>query len=345
VIALAVLAGRPYLQVVRGQADPAVIRAVAALQHLERLPVDGLRQYYESSLYWVVWYLGVPAVLLACAGAAVLGRRTVAAVLAGRCVASSAVALWGLPLLVVCWAVGAVLWDPSVVPWQPLGSRRLVPVVLPGLVLLGVWMSSWLASRAARLGASRVAVALVGGCCVLALAIPSLATTLNPRLSGKPSVGAYSSGAAKLVSRVRLPGVGASATYGGSLAAAASLCAAIGPSASVLFVSSSTAGTFAPAVRELCGQPAAWVRAGSPTALEQAVRSVQRAGRRPVLLGPSASSVAVAGGVPREVVSLRTPGDAEDLTGAPAGTWPVAYSLWLAMPSAAPSPAQAYGVS
>jgi hypothetical protein len=33
------------------------------------------------------------------------------------------------------------------------------------------------------------------------------------------------------------------------------------------------------------------------------------------------------------VVSLRTSGDAEELTGAPAGTWPVTYSLWLAVPS------------
>ena len=88
VLVLAGLAVRPYLQIVRGQTDPAVIRQVAALQRLERLPVDGQRQYYESSLYWVFWYLGVPAVLLACAGAAVLGRRSVRAVLSERPVAS-----------------------------------------------------------------------------------------------------------------------------------------------------------------------------------------------------------------------------------------------------------------
>jgi hypothetical protein len=32
------------------------------------------------------------------------------------------------------------------------------------------------------------------------------------------------------------------------------------------------------------------------------------------------------------VVSLRTAGDAEDLTGPPSGTWPVTYSVWLAAP-------------
>jgi hypothetical protein len=340
VVVLVGLAERPYFQVVRGQADPSMIAAVASLQHLERLPVDGLRQYDESSLYWVVWYLGVPVVLLACAGAAVLGRRTVEAVLDGRSAVSwQAARLWALPLLIIFWSVAAVLWHPSVVPWQPLGSHRLAAVVLPGLVLLAVQSSSWLTSRAALHGASRAAVVLAGSCCALAMAIPPLVTTLNPGLAARPSVGRYSSGISKLVSRVRLHGVGASATYGGSLATISSLCASIGPSASVLFVSSSTAGTFAPAVLELCGQPVAWVAPGpsSPpggltAVIEQAVRSIEAAGRRPVLLGPSRSSVALSSGVPRLVVSLRTSGDAEDLTGAPSGTWPVTYSVWLAAP-------------
>ena len=150
VVVLVGLAERPYLQTVRGQTDPAMIRAVAALQRLERLPVDGLRQYYESSLRWVLWYIGAPALLLACAGAAALGRRSVEAALDGRArvsaatVPASVVRLWGLPFLIVAWSVVTVLWDPAVVPWQPLASHRFVPVVLPGLVLLAVWMSSWL---------------------------------------------------------------------------------------------------------------------------------------------------------------------------------------------------------
>jgi hypothetical protein len=134
--------------------------------------------------------------------------------------------------------------------------------------------------------------------------------------------------------------VGASATYGGSIAAAAALCAAIGPSASVLITDGSTAATFAPVIRGMCGQPAAlvvpWpVAAASATALEQAVRSVEQAGGHPVLLGPSRSSVSLPGTAPRQVVSLRTSGDAESLTGAPNGTWPVTYSAWLAVPSGA----------
>jgi hypothetical protein len=333
---LAGLVARPYLQTVRGQANPSMVRVVASLQHLEGLPDDGARLYYESSLYWVFWYLGVPAVLLACAGATVLARRLVRRMLSADTSASVAAALrlWVLPFLLIGWSVPAVLWDPSVVPWQPLGAHRLVPVVLPGLLLLAVWLSSRLTSWASALGATRPITVLVGACCVLALGLPPLVTTLNPGLAAKPSVGRYSSGVSKLVSRVRLRGVGASATYGGSVATASSLCTAIGSSASVLFVDPATAASFAPVVRGLCGQPAALVVRSSAAALAQAVHSVEQIGRRPVVLGSTQSSVAMPGATPRQVISLQTRGDAEVLTGPPAGNWPVTYTLWLAVPAA-----------
>jgi len=397
VLVLVGLAERPYLQTVRGQADPAMVRAVAALQRIEGLPVDGLRQYYESSLHWVLWYLGAPALLLACAGVAGLALRSVEAGLDGRsrvtaadadpdlaagpapvadpdpdlnpspagaaapaapptppappapptpavaAVPTSVVWLWGLPLLIVTWSIVTVLWDPSVVPWQPMASHRLVPVVLPGLLLLGVWVSSWLLSRAWAFGASRAAVVVVGACCVLALAGPPLITTLNPGLSHAPaasssaSSSALSSRVSRFMSRVRLRGVGASPTYAGSAAAAAALCAAIGPSASVLVTDASTAATFAPVIRGMCGQPVALVvpgpsAAASAAALAQVVRSVEQTGRHPVLLGRSRSSVSLPGASPRLAVSLHTSGDAESLTGAPTGTWPVTYTAWLAVP-------------
>jgi hypothetical protein len=332
VVALIGLAIRPYLQTVRGQTDPTLIREVAALQRIAGLPVDGRRQYYEQSFDWVLWYLGVPAVLLACAGAASLGRRLVRAAFEWR---SSVVAarLWALPLLIIMWSVATVLWDPAVAPWQPWASHRLVPVVLPGLVLLGVWVSSRLTMHAAALGASRLTVALVSFCCVLALAIPPVVTSLNPGLVPHASVGRYSSGVAKFVSRVRLRGAGASATYGGSVAAASALCAAIGPSASVIFVNASTGAEFAPTVRVLCDIPTASMVAGSTAAaVEQVVTSIERAGRRPVLLGASRASVSLFGIVARRAVSLRTTGDAQVLTGAPAGVWPVSYVVWMASP-------------
>ncbi len=203
-------------------------------------------------------------------------------------------------------------------------------------MLLGVWMSSWLRSRASAFGASRAALAVVGTCCVLALAVPPLVTTLNPGLanssapsSSGPSSSA-SSGTSGFTRHVQLRGVGASATYSGSIAAASALCAAIGPSASVLVTEASTAATFAPVIRGMCGQPVALVvpapsAAAFTAELERAVRSVEQAGRHPVLLGPTRASVSLPGALPQQAVSLRTSGDAESLTGAPTGNWPVTY--------------------
>ncbi len=363
VLMLAALAVRPYLQTVRGQTNPDVIRQVAALQRLQRLPVDGTRQYYESSLSWVVWYIGLPALLLACLGTVALGRRLVRAVLSpgdpadsgglgdsggfgdsgcfgdisdfsdSRDSANEGLWLWGLPFLVIAWSMLTVLWDPAVIPWQPLASHRLVPVVLPGLMLLALWASTRLTARAAELGASRTVVGLIAACCVLALAIPPLMTTLNPGLAGNPPVGRHSSSMAKFLSRVRLHGLGVSATYGGSVAAVWSLCAAIGPSASVLFVDEQLAETWAPVVRGLCGQPAAWMVPGasSRAAVTEAVELIAQAGRRPVVIGPS--PVSLPGMKPRLAASLSTSADAEVLTGPPAGTWPATYMLWLVAPS------------
>jgi hypothetical protein len=322
---------RPAVQVTRGQTDPGLIRYVAGLQRLENLPVDGRRQYYESSLNWVLWYLGVPAVLLAAAGAALLGRRLVRAALAWRGSLLPA-RMWALPYLIIGWSVVTVLWDPAELPTQPWASHRLVPVVLPGLILLGLWASSRLKARAASLGAGPVTAAGAATCCVLAMAIPAFVTSVNPGLAGRPSVSAHSSGLSKFISRVQFRGLGASATYGGSLAAVTKLCAAIGPNASVVFVDTTTADSFGQVVRGMCGTPAASAAGASTVALEQVVTSIEQAGHHPVLLGASRSRLALFGIVPRRVLLLSTTGDPAVLTGPPATTWPVSYTVWMTSP-------------
>ena len=53
----AAFALRPLIQTVAGETDPTSIAYVAELQKLAGLPVNGHRQYYEDSLYWVtgIW--------------------------------------------------------------------------------------------------------------------------------------------------------------------------------------------------------------------------------------------------------------------------------------------------
>jgi hypothetical protein len=349
VLVLIGFAVRPYVQTTAGFSDPYVVRYVASLQRLAGLAVNGHRQYYEDSLYWVSWYIGVPAVLLACVGFALLGRRLVRGAFAWRSSAAAA-RLWGVAYLIIGWSVVTVLWDPAVVPGQPSASRRLVPMVLPGLILVALWACCQLKVRAMELGARRLTTWAVGVCCVLALAVPAFWSSFAPAISG----GSAQAGAPP-DTHFTFRGAATSRTGLGTLAAATSLCAAIGQDASVVFTDQLTADYFAPVVRSMCDLPAATVIAGSSAgsgsttlsgpgsgsgsdaesqAVEQLVTSIERTGRRPVLLGSSQSSMSAFGVAPREVVSLQTRTDAAVLTGPPAGTWPVSYTVWMAAPLA-----------
>ena len=89
---------RPLVQHVAGETNPTSIAYVAELQKLAGLPVNGHRQYYEDSLYWVIWYLGVPAVLLGAFGLAVLAKRTTRALLTWKD-PQAAARVWALPLM------------------------------------------------------------------------------------------------------------------------------------------------------------------------------------------------------------------------------------------------------
>jgi hypothetical protein len=140
---------RPLVQTVAGETDPTSIAYVAELQKLAGLPINGRRQYYEQSLYWVIWYLGLPAVLLGAFGLAVLARRGLRSLLAWRDPRAAA-RVWALPLLIAIWVIVTVLWRPAVAPDQPWASRRLVPFVLPGIILGAIWASAWLRERASR---------------------------------------------------------------------------------------------------------------------------------------------------------------------------------------------------
>ncbi len=111
---------RPYFQTVRGETDPATISYVAELQRLAHLSVDPTRQYSEDSLYWVIWYIGVPAVILGAIGLALLARRCLRALLTSR--DSGAARIWALPLMIISWVTVTVLWRPGIIPDQPWAS-------------------------------------------------------------------------------------------------------------------------------------------------------------------------------------------------------------------------------
>jgi hypothetical protein len=323
VAALIGLAVRPYLQTVRVPASRATAYYVGNLQRLEHLPVDPGRLYAEDTLYWVIWYVGLPAVLLGGFGVALLVRRCLRALLAWRD-PSGAVRIWALPIMVICCGSAAVLWQPQTVPDQPWASRRLVPLVLPGLILCAIWASAWLRQRARSRGASRTAASVVAAFCVAALLVPTVATSFGLGLTHAGQGGSL---------RPSADGLALKRTGPGEVGAVNALCSALGPSASVLIVDRQVAAQFTQVIRGMCGVPAAWVAGQPPQAVQNVLSGIGRAGRRPVLLGARPSELLPYGGSPVRVLDLTTTQDPHTLTQPPTTLWRARYVIWMSTPS------------
>ena len=321
--ALIGLAVRPYVQIVRVHANPAAAAFVARLQRLEHLPVDPSRLYAEDTLYWVIWYVGTPAVLLGGLGLALLLCRTVRALLTWQDVTGAA-RNWALPLVLIGWGAAAVLWQPGTVPDQPWASRRLVPLVLPGLVLGAIWASAWLVGWARQRGAGTAAWSFVGSCCVAALLVPTAVTTFGIGLTHSGKAGSL---------RPVVGGLAAKRTSAGETDAVRKLCTAIGTGASVVILDRRVAQQFTQAIRGMCGVPTGWMSDGSAANVKGVLNGISSAGRRPVLLARDRSELASYGTNTRKVLDLRTTQDSHELTQPPTAPWPARYVIWLAAPS------------
>jgi hypothetical protein len=320
--ALVILAGiglviRPYLQKVHGPASP----YVAALQRLEGLPVDAGRLYAENSLYWVIWYIGVPVLLLGLIGLAMVTRMCVRALITWRDPTGEALS-WVLPASIIGWGLFAVLWQPGTVPDQPWASRQLVPVVLPGLIVLAVWVAAWMIGLAHARGAGRLAVALATACFVVAMGVPPAAITFGIELS-QP---------ADPATRLALSGLAFHATGAGEVAAVEQLCGAIPPHSSVVLLDKVAARAFAQVIRGTCGVPTGIVTSTAPGNVAAVIGGIERAGRHPALLATKAAELTPYGASSRQIVNLATQQDEHLLTRPPTSTWPVRYSLWMSQP-------------
>jgi hypothetical protein len=320
--ALIALAVRPYLQVVREQASRASAGYVAHLQQLEHLPVDPGRLYAEDTLYWGIWYVGIPTLLLGAFGVALLLRSGLRALLSWRDPSGGA-RIWALPLMVICCGSAAVLWQPQTVPDQPWASRRLVPLVLPGLILCAIWASAWFCRRARARGASRTATSAVAAFCVVALLVPTVATTFGLGLTHAGRGGSL---------RPSADGLALKRTGSGEVDAVSRLCSSLGPSASVLILDRLVAAQFSQVIRGMCGVPVASMTGQPPQAVQNVLAGIERVRRRPVLLGALSSEVSAYGGSAVQVLNLRTTQDPHTLTTPPTTPWPAHYVIWMSAP-------------
>ncbi len=322
IAALAGLAARPYFQKVRGVLGPAEADFVAHLQRLAGLRVDPARLYSEDTLYWVIWYAGIATVLLAGFGAAVLVRRSLRAFLTWNDTSRAALNL-ALPVAIVIGGSAAILWQPFTVPDQPWASRRLVPVVIPGMILFATWAAAWLTRRARDRGAGTVTAAFVGAFCVGAMVLPAFTTSTGLGLTHSGVGGGL---------RLSARGLAQHAARTGETAAVRGLCAAIGRSSSVVILDREVAADFTQVIRGMCGVPVAWMPQGSPTpAVDAVIAGIAKAGRHPVLLGTRPSEVAGFGGSPTLVMRLVTTQDAHSLTQAAGAPVPARYVIWMAV--------------
>ena len=228
----------------------------------------------RTRLYWVIWYVGAPAVLLGGLGLALLVRRTLRALLTWKDVTGAA-RNWAFPLAIIGWGAAAVLWWPATVPDQPWASRRLVPLVLPGMVLGAIWASAWLVGRARERGAGTAAWSFVGACCVAALLVPTVVTAFGIGLTHSGTSGSL---------RLTADGLAQKRTSAGETDAVRELCGAIGADATVVILDRHVAQQFTQVIRGMCGVPTGWMSDASAANVQGVLNGISSAGRRPVLL-------------------------------------------------------------
>jgi hypothetical protein len=324
VAALIGFAVRPYVQTVRGHPSASVRAFIAGLQRLQGLPVDPTRLYSEQTLYWVIWYIGLPTVLLAAFGIALLVRRCLRALITWRD-PTGIWRAWGLPLTIICGSA-AVLWRPDIVPDQPWASRRLVVMVLPGLTISALLASAWLTRQARERGARRTTAALAGLFCSAAMLVPTVSTTFGLGLSHTGSGDGL---------RPAAQGMALRQTGGGEAAAVRDLCAQIPRKASVVVVDWATADRFGQVVRGMCGVPVALMVGQPAAAVDNVISGIMAAGRRPVLLASGPGPLAGYGASPVRVLDLLTTQDPHQLTQLPTVPGRIRYVVWMATPTTA----------
>jgi hypothetical protein len=304
VVVVILFTARAYQHQVSNQPLP----ATATSQQLASWVV----QYYMISMRWVFWYAGVPAVLLGTLGAALLARRC----LLGRAPS------WTLPLMVFGWIIVTVLYRPAIYPDQPWASRRLVPAVLPGLILLAVWGSSWLVSWVRRAGHHRVAGGALAAFCAALLLVPPAVTAFGLGIRHGGPLGV------RPVAR----GLAVQRTYDGEITAVNRLCAAIPPDSSVVIIGKRAGHQMPQVIRGMCGYPVAVVLYPQVSSMKQVVRGIVQAGRRPVVLARTPAELAPYGGTATQIMALRTRQDPRTLAVPPRETTGWDPHLWMTEP-------------
>lgn len=255
------LAVRPLWQTVRQAADDPGVPVVAGMQSAQHLAVDGSRTYAEWSVIWVAWWLGPVVVIAAWAGFAALARSVVGWLLPGAAgaggapqsgrAAPAAGPVWLVPAVVGFGSTVLTLWRPGITPDHPWADRRLVPVLLPMIVISATGVVAWSVRWVRRrLPASLLVVTVLTG--VAALYGPPLWATAP--LAGQR-------------------------TEAGELDSVHRVCGALQSRDVVVAVDNRGFNEWPQVIRGICGRPAASLRVdGAPLPDAELHASVSRLG-------------------------------------------------------------------
>jgi len=268
--------------------------------------------YQQYSVDWVFWYAGVPAVVLAALGAAVLTRRCLRGGMPG----------WPLPPITFGWIIVTVLYQPAIIPQQPWASRRLVPGVLPGLILLAVWGASWLFAWARRSRSGPVAYGVVS-VCAAALVLPAAITTFGLGIRDGGPLGL----------RPVADGWAVKPTEAGEIGAVDRMCAALPRNSSVVMMDGTVSGRFAEVVRGMCGYPTAVLPNPAPASVRLVVQGIARAGRKPVLLATGRAVLSPYGNGTKEIMLLDTHQEVGLRMRPPESINPLDFEVWMLQPA------------
>jgi hypothetical protein len=311
---LAWLALRPLGYEGRGTA--AAWKFIEAMQREQGLPVDGQRSYAELSVRWTSWYVGWPALTLAAVAAVLLTWRALRG--------DRAAGWWALGLGLPLGSAVSVLENPAITPDHPWADRRLVPTVLPVVILLALWMIATAARAVARFAEAGVGrrLGLPGRPTTwgTAVAVVGLLVVLVPAERGSRDLRD-------------------TRTEAGEPAAADQACAAFAPGDVALLVDARARQEWTAVLREACGLPAfalpgqATDRSATRAEVLDVAARVRAAGHRPVLVAQSAEPLPRLTGRPaRQVVDLDTAEHQRLLLRPPGELVPVSIELWLAEP-------------
>jgi hypothetical protein len=285
-------------------------------------------QYAPLSLHWIYWYTGATTIAAAVIAFAMLGRRAVR----GEAPA------WALPLMVLGCATLIFLLRPAIVAHQPYASRRLVPAVLPGMILLAVWLAAWLGQRARVLHLVDVPGYLkqapwkaVVTVCAAGIILP-------------PAIGNFGLG-------IRPAGLAFQRTFVGEIAAVNQICQGIPQGSAVLIIDAQMTLKFAQAIRGTCNVPVASAQTTvpggyqpdvgnviEPATIVAAVRAIEGSGHTPLVLAATPDEFAPLAaefgtGTVKLVMAQDTNDDEHVIFGAPNNTVPERFTAYSWQPA------------